>query len=404
MYKLRKHFPIFQNTTNDKPLIYLDNAATTQKPQAVIEAIGHFYRINNANIQRGVYKLAERATNAYEAARKNIASFIGARKECEIIFVRSTTEAINLVAASYGYKNFAPDCEIIISTMEHHSNIVPWQLISEKTGAQLKVIKVRENGELDLEHYETLLNKHTKMVAITHISNTLGTINPLKKIIAMAHQHNIPVLVDGAQATAHVAVDVHALDCDFYAFSSHKMYGPTGIGVLYGKEAQLDLMPPYQGGGGMINRVTFAKTEYAELPQKFEAGTQNIADVVGFGAAIDFIQTVGIDTILPHEQELLVYATERLTKIQGLKIIGNAKEKVGIISMILSKAHPHDLATILDSEGGIAARAGHHCTMPLMDFYGIPGTVRISFGLYNTLEEIDVLVATLEKVRKILAT
>ena len=398
--KIRQLFPILQNKINNKPLIYLDNAATTQKPRSVVEAIEHFYFNDNANIHRGIYKLSQRATNAYEKSRKNIAEFINAKYTHEIIFVRNTTEAINLVAQSYGYKNFKPGDEIIISTMEHHSNIVPWQLICKKTGAKLQVINIHENGELDFNHYEKLINNRTKIVAIAHASNTLGTVNPIKKIIAAAHAHNIPVLIDGAQASGHIQIDVQNLDCDFYAFSSHKMYGPTGIGILYGKEALLNSMPPYQGGGDMIKKVTFAETEYADLPQKFEAGTPNIADVVGFGATIDFIKSVGIDVIAKHEKELLKYATAAFSNVKGLKIIGTAPEKTSIISFILDKIHPHDVATILDTEG-IAVRAGHHCTMPLMEFYNIPGTTRASFGLYNTKEEIDILIEALTKVRKI---
>ena len=398
--KIRQLFPILQNKINNKPLIYLDNAATTQKPRSVVEAIEHFYFNDNANIHRGIYKLSQRATNAYEKSRKNIAEFINAKYTHEIIFVRNTTEAINLVAQSYGYKNFKPGDEIIISTMEHHSNIVPWQLICKKTGAKLQVINIHENGELDFNHYEKLINNRTKIVAIAHASNTLGTVNPIKKIIAAAHAHNIPVLIDGAQASGHIQIDVQNLDCDFYAFSAHKMYGPTGIGILYGKEALLNSMPPYQGGGDMIKKVTFAETEYADLPQKFEAGTPNIADVVGFGATIDFIKSVGIDIIAKHEKELLKYATAAFSNVKGLKIIGTAPEKTSIISFILDKIHPHDVATILDTEG-IAVRAGHHCTMPLMDFYNIPGTTRASFGLYNTKEEIDILIEALTKVRKI---
>ncbi|HBC71442.1 MAG TPA: cysteine desulfurase CsdA, partial [Coxiellaceae bacterium] len=341
--KIRQLFPILQNKINNKPLIYLDNAATTQKPRSVVEAIEHFYFNDNANIHRGIYKLSQRATNAYEKSRKNIAEFINAKYTHEIIFVRNTTEAINLVAQSYGYKNFKPGDEIIISTMEHHSNIVPWQLICKKTGAKLQVINIHENGELDFNHYEKLINNRTKIVAIAHASNTLGTVNPIKKIIAAAHAHNIPVLIDGAQASGHIQIDVQNLDCDFYAFSAHKMYGPTGIGILYGKEALLNSMPPYQGGGDMIKKVTFAETEYADLPQKFEAGTPNIADVVGFGATIDFIKSVGIDIIAKHEKELLKYATAAFSNVKGLKIIGTAPEKTSIISFILDKIHPHDV-------------------------------------------------------------
>ncbi len=398
--ELRKHFPILHQKIKGKPLIYLDNAATTQKPDSILAAIEQFYFHDNANISRSIYQLAERATLAYETARKEVARFINAPKGQEIIFVRGTTEAINLVAASYGYKNFKPDDEIIISHMEHHSNIVPWQLISEKTGAKLQVIKINQEGDLDLAHYAQLLNRRTKMVAITHVSNTLGTINPLKKIIAEAHALNVPVLVDGAQAAAHLAVDVQDLDCDFYAFSAHKLYGPTGVGILYGKERLLEAMPPYQGGGSMIKKVTFSKTEYAGLPQKFEAGTPNIAGVVEMRAALDFINSVGIGTIINHETGLLSYATDALASVSGIEIIGKARKKTGIISFTLNQAHPHDIATILDTEG-IAVRAGHHCTMPLMDFYGIPGTTRVSFGIYNTREEVDALVLALEKVRKI---
>ena len=316
--------------------------------------------------------------------------------------MRNATEAINLVAASFGHKNFHAGDEVIISTMEHHSNIVPWQLICEQTGAKLQVVKIHENGELDLNHYKKLLNNRTKIVAITHVSNTLGTINPIKKIIALAHAHNIPVLIDGAQAVSHMQIDVQNLDCDFYAFSAHKMYGPTGVGVLYGKEALLDAMPPYQGGGSMIKKVTFAKTEYADLPKKFEAGTPNIAGVIGFGAAIDFLISVGINKIFQHENNLLNYAKEKMIKINELKVIGNALDKVGVISFVLDKIHPHDVATILDTEG-VATRAGHHCTMPLMDFYNIPATTRVSFGVYNTVEEIDIFIAALDKVKKIFA-
>lgn len=398
---IRQQFPIFQNNIIGKPLIYLDNAATTQKPYSTIKAIEHFYCHDNANIHRGIYQLAERATLAYENTRKNIASFINAKHPHEVIFTRGTTEAINLVATSYGSKNFGPGDEIIVSTMEHHSNIVPWQLISEKTGAKLKVININEQGELDLNHYAELLSNHTKMVAITHASNTLGTINDIKKIIELAHANHVPILVDGAQAIAHMPIDVQALDCDFYAFSAHKMYGPTGVGVLYGKEELLNSMPPYQGGGDMIRKVTFAKTEFADLPQKFEAGTQNIADIAAFDTTINFIRSISIHSIAEHEKELLLYATKILSEITGLKIIGNATEKTGIISFVLDKIHPHDIATILDTEG-IAVRAGHHCTMPLMDFYGIPGTTRASFGIYNTIEEIDALAKAILKVKKIL--
>jgi len=400
--ELRKQFPILQENIHNKPLVYLDNAATSQKPRCVIEAMDHFYFHDNSNIHRGVHTLAERATRSYEQAREKVRNFINAKNSAEIIFVRGTTEAINLVAQSYGRKNFHAGDEIIISTMEHHSNIVPWQLICEQTGAKLQVIKIHENGELDLDHYENLLNDRTKMVAITHVSNTLGTINPIKKIITLAHARNIPVLIDGAQAVPHMQIDVQNLDCDFYAFSAHKMYGPTGVGVLYGKEAFLDAMPPYQGGGDMIKKVTFAKTEYGDLPRKFEAGTQNIAGVIGLGATIDFLNSVGMDKISQHENNLLNYANKILHEIKELRIIGNALDKVGVISFVLNKVHPHDIATVLDTEG-VAVRAGHHCTMPLMDFYNIPATTRVSFGVYNTEKEIDIFVAAINKVKKIFA-
>ena len=397
---IRAQFPILQNNLTPKPLVYLDNAATTQKPLNVIEAMDHFYLHDFANIHRGVYKLAERATVAYENVRANIAQFIHAKHAHEIIFVRGVTEAINLVAASYGGEFFKSGDEIVISTMEHHSNIVPWQLIAKKTGAKLKVININQNGEIDLDHYQQLLNQHTKMVAITHVSNTLGTINPVKKIIEIAHQYNIPVLVDGAQALSHLQVDVQELDCDFYTFSAHKAYGPTGVGVLYGKEKFLDIMPPYQGGGDMIKRVTFAESEFADLPQKFEAGTANIAGVVGLGAAIDFINSIGLGKIMNHEEQLLKYATDKMHKIDGLTIIGNAKAKIATISFVSQRTHPHDVATILDGEG-VAVRAGNHCTMPLMDFYGISGTTRVSFGVYNTQAEVDILTSAINQVNKL---
>lgn len=398
--EIRNQFPILQEEINGHPLVYFDNAATTQKPQCVIAAMDEFYYHNNANIHRGVHTLAGRATQAYEKTRTQISTFINAKKPAEIIFVRNTTEAINLVAQSYGRKNFHPGAEVVISTMEHHSNIVPWQLICEQTGAKLQVIRMHATGELDLDHYEKLLSKKTKIIAINHVSNTLGTINPVKKIIAIAHAHNIPVLVDGAQAAPHLQIDVQDLDCDFYAFSAHKMYGPTGVGVLYGKELLLDAMPPYQGGGDMIKKVTFAKTEYADLPLKFEAGTQNIANVIGLGATIDFLSSVGIDKIGQHEHELLKYVNKKILEINEIKIIGDVLDKVGVVSFIMDKIHPHDVATILDSEG-IAVRAGHHCTMPLMDFYGIPATTRVSLGLYNTKEEIDIFIEAINKVKKI---
>ena len=400
--ELRKKFPILQEKINGQPLIYFDNAATTQKPSCVIEAINHFYFHTNANIHRGVHTLAQRATQSYEKSREKVRNFINAKNSSEIIFVRGTTEAINLVAQSYGRKNFHPGDEIIISTMEHHSNIVPWQMVCEQTGAKLQVVKIHPNGELDLNHYAQLLNSRTKIVAISHISNTLGTINPIKKIISLAHAHNIPTLIDGAQAVAHLPIDVQDLDCDFYAFSGHKMYGPTGIGVLYGKETLLDAMPPYQSGGDMINKVTFAKTDFADLPRKFEAGTQNIAAAAGFSSTIDFLNSIDRNKISQHETNLLNHANAIMFNTKGLKIIGDTLNKVGVISFVLDKVHPHDIATILDT-AGIAVRAGHHCTMPLMNFYGIPATTRISFGLYNTKTEIDIFATAIEKVKKFFA-
>ena len=395
----RKQFPCFDHYPE---LIYLDNAATTQKPQSVIQAITNFYVKQNANPHRGIYKLAEQATLAYEQARKQVANFIGAKNTHEVIFVRGTTEAINLVASSFGRQSIKPGDEIIISTMEHHSNLVPWQLLAKQQGANLKVIRLTQDGELDLTHYQSLLNNKVKLIAITHVSNVLGTINPVKKIISVAHQHNIPVLIDGAQAIAHLPVNVQDLDCDFYAFSGHKMYGPTGIGVLYGKEQLLEKMLPYQTGGGMINRVTFTETDFANLPQKFEAGTVNLEGAVSLATAIDFIQKFGITKIAAYESSLTQAALEALATISGLKILGNSKTRGGVISFMLNNLHPHDLATFLDHQN-IAVRAGHHCAMPLMNFYGVSGTTRISFGVYNHLQEIDQLLLALENAKKYFA-
>lgn len=400
---LRANFPILQEKIHNKPLVYLDNAATTHKPLSVINAMNDFYMHNNSNVHRGVHTLAARATQDYENVRQKVQSFINAKKVSEIIFTSGATESINLVASSYGRKNFKPGDEIIISIMEHHANIVPWQMICEQTGAKLQVINITQAGELDLEHYEKLLNSATKLVAITHVSNTLGTINPIKQVIDLAHNYNIPVLIDGSQAMAHMPVDVQDLDCDFYVFSAHKMYGPTGTGVLYGKESILDAMPPYQGGGDMIKTVTFAKTEYADLPLKFEAGTGNIAGVIGMGVSIEFLNQVGLVNIAQHENILLQYANNLLSTIGNLSIIGNASHKVGVISFVLNKIHPHDIATILDREG-VAVRAGHHCTMPLMNFYNVPATTRISLAMYSTKEEIDVLVSAINKVNNLFKT
>jgi cysteine desulfurase / selenocysteine lyase len=399
---IRNQFPILGQLIHNKPLIYFDNAATTQKPMAVLNAIQQYYTHDNANIHRGVHTLAERATLAYETAREKVRAFINAKHAEEIIFVRGTTEAINLVAQSYGRKNFQPQDEIIVSAMEHHSNLVPWQLIAEEVNAKIKVINISPEGLLDLDHFASLINAHTKIIAITHVSNTLGTINPIKQITSLAHRHNIPVVVDGAQAVAHLQVDVQDLDCDFYAFSGHKLYAPTGIGVLYGKKALLDAMPPYQGGGQMINKVTYEKTEYADLPRKFEAGTPNIEGTIALGAAIDFLNSIGMQEITKHDQQLLQYANSQLPKIKGLKIFGTAPKKIGVISLVFPNIHPHDIATILDNEG-IAVRAGHHCNMPLMDRFGLTGTTRVSFGVYNQEQEIDSLILALHKVKKVFA-
>jgi cysteine desulfurase/selenocysteine lyase len=400
--RLRASFPLLHEIEQGKPLIYLDNSATSQKPQEVIDAMNHYYCHDNANIHRGVYELSERATREFEKTRSIIQTFINAKHAHEIIFVRGTTEAINLVAQSYGRSNLKVLDEIIISTMEHHSNIVPWQMIAEQTGANLRIIPMSDAGELDLETYKKLFTDRTKIVAISHASNALGTINPVKEMIAIAHAHNVPVLVDGAQAAPHMPVDMIDLDCDFYTFSGHKTYGPTGIGVLYGKEKLLNAMPPYQGGGDMIESVSFQKTTYAKLPAKFEAGTPDIGGVVGFGAAINFLKNIGMENIAAHEQELLAYASPKLAAITGLKIIGTAANKVGVISFVLDGIHPHDIGTILD-DYGIAIRAGHHCAMPLMERLNLPATARASFGLYNTTEDVDALVNGIYEVQKLFA-
>ena len=394
----RTHFPILSESIHGKPLVYLDNAATTHKPLSVMQAMDDFYRHNNSNVHRGVHTLAARATQSYEGVREQVRHFINANSTNEIIFTSGASESINLVASSYGRQNLQPGDEIIISTMEHHANIVPWQMICQQTGAKLRVINITQTGELDLVHYKQLLTPATKLVAVTQVSNTLGTINPVKQLIEWAHNYNnIPVLIDGSQAVPHLAVDVQDLACDFYVFSAHKMYGPTGVGVLYGRENILDAMPPYQGGGDMIRAVTFAKTEYAGLPLKFEAGTGNIAGVIGLGAAITFLNQVGLTNIAQHEHELLQYANDLLATIDNLRIIGNAPDKLGVISVVLDKIHPHDVATILDV-AGVAVRAGHHCTMPLMDFYQVPATTRISLALYNTKAEIEVLINAINQV------
>lgn len=395
--KIRADFPILQQQIHGKPLVYFDNAATCQKPQAVIDSISHLYTHDYANVHRGVHTLSERSTAAFEIAREKVKNFINAASSKEIIFVRGTTEAINLVAQSFGRANIKAGDEILITGMEHHSNIVPWQMLCQQTGAVLKVVPINTLGELVYPEFERLLSYKTKLVAVAHMSNALGTINPVKDIIAAAHAQGIPVLLDGAQAIPHTPVDVQDLDCDFYAFSGHKLYGPSGIGVLYGKQVLLEAMPPYQGGGDMIRKVTFEATEYNVLPYKFEAGTPSIADVVGLGAALDYVHTIGMDNIAAHEAELLAYATDKARRINGLKIIGEAQSKGGILSFTLHKIHPHDIGTMLDHIG-IAVRAGHHCAMPVMDFFGVPATARASFAMYNTQEEIDILMDGLVKL------
>jgi cysteine desulfurase/selenocysteine lyase len=388
--KIRQDFPILAEKIRNKPLVYLDNAATCHKPQAVIDSIVHLYSHDYANVHRGVHTLSVRSTDLFESARTKVKDFINARSDKEIIFVKGATEAVNLVAQTYGKANIHSGDEIIITAMEHHSNIVPWQMLCEQTGAILKVAPINLQGELIYAEFEKLLNDKTKLVSVVHMSNALGTINPVKQIIAAAHARNIPVLLDGAQAIPHMTVDVQDLDCDFYVFSGHKLYGPTGVGVLYGKQALLEAMPPYQGGGDMIRKVTFEETEYNTLPYKFEAGTPDISGVIALGAAIDYLTAIGMDNIAAYEAELLSYATEKALAIKGLRIIGEAEHKGAILSFVLDKIHPHDIGTMLDSLG-IAIRAGHHCAMPVMDFYQVPATARASFAMYNTKAEIDVL-------------
>jgi cysteine desulfurase/selenocysteine lyase len=397
--EVRRDFPILREKVYGKPLVYLDNAATSQKPQVVIETLQKYYSLENANIHRGIHFLSERATQAYEDARAKVRGFLNAVESREIIFVRGTTEGINLVAQSYGRKFIGEEDEIILSAMEHHSNIVPWQILCEQVGARLRIIPMNDDGELLIDEYERLLSDRTKLVAVTHLSNALGTINPIKQIIQIAHRGGVPVLVDGAQAVPHLKVDVRDLDCDFYAFSGHKLYGPTGVGVLYGKASLLDAMPPYQGGGDMIRSVTFEKTLYNVLPYKFEAGTPNIAGGIGLGAAIDYLSQVGLDLVTEYERELLDYATEAVSTITGVQIIGTAREKAGILSFVLEGVHAHDVGTILDQEG-IAIRTGHHCAMPVMQRFGVPATARASLAFYNTREEVDALVGAIHKVKR----
>jgi cysteine desulfurase/selenocysteine lyase len=400
--KIRQDFPILDQSINGKKLVYFDNAATTQKPIQVLDALSDYYRGYNANIHRGIHHLAEKATAGFEETRKSVRAFLNAKSTEEIIFTYGTTDSINLVVGSYGRKFLSAGDEIIISTLEHHSNIVPWQMLCEERGCVLKVIPINNDGELLMEEYEKLLSEKTKFVSVVHVSNALGTINPIKTIIDKAHAVGAKVLIDGAQASSHIDIDVQALDADFYALSAHKLFGPTGMGVLYGKKELLESMPPYRGGGEMIKEVTFEKTTFADLPYKFEAGTPNIADVVAFKYALDYIQAIGKNNIAAHENELLNYATKQLEQIEGLTIVGKAKEKVSVVSFVLDGIHPQDIGIILDQQG-IAVRTGHHCTQPLMQRLGILGTARASFSVYNTFEEIDALIAGILKVKKLLS-
>jgi cysteine desulfurase/selenocysteine lyase len=397
---IRSDFPLLKQKVRGKPLVYLDNGATSQKPKPVIDALSQYYSAENSNIHRGVHFLSERATVAYEAAREKIVGFLNARSPKEIVFVRGTTEAINLVAQSYSRTFLKAGDEIIVSAMEHHSNIVPWQILCQQIGARLRVIPINHDGELVFDEYRRLLNDRTRFVSVTHVSNALGTIVPVKEIVKLAHDRGVPVLVDGAQAVPHMKVDVQEIGCDFYAFSGHKVFGPTGVGILYGRESLLDAMPPYQGGGDMISLVTFEKTHYNDLPYKFEAGTPHIAGGIGLGAAIDYLSGLDWEQIAAHENDLLTYATEALSSFGGLRIIGTAKEKAGVISFVFDHVHAHDVGTILDQDG-IAVRAGHHCAMPVMQRFGVPATTRASFALYNTREEIDILVRCLHRVLKV---
>lgn len=399
--QVRAQFPILEQTENGHPLVYLDGGATSQKPLQVIEAIDTYYRKQNANVHRGVYGLSERATELYEGAREISRGFLNARSTKEIVFVRGTTEAINLVAHSWGRMNLKAGDEVIVTEMEHHSNIVPWQLLRDQLGIRLTVLRMNDLGEVCMNALKGLVSEKTKLLAVTHMSNALGTINPVKEMAEIAHSVGAKVLVDGAQATPHMQVDVQDLDCDFYALSGHKMYGPTGIGVLYAKEALLDVMPPYQGGGDMIYSVTFEKTEYNVLPYKFEAGTPNIAGAIGLGAAMQFMQTIGLDRIAAYEAQLLSYATEQIKEIEGVRIIGEAKNKGGVISFVLEGVHPHDMATLMDQDG-LAVRASHHCAMPVMQHFKVPATIRASLGVYNNCDDIDRLVASILEAKEML--
>jgi len=395
--KIRQDFPILAESIHGKPLVYLDNAASAQKPKAVLDAVRQVYEHDYANVHRGVHTLSQRATDLFEASREKIRAFVNARDVKEIIFVRGATEAINLVAQSYGRSTFGPGDEILITAMEHHSNIVPWQILCQQTGAVLKVAPINLAGELIIEEFESLLSERTKLVAVAHMSNALGTVNPVKRIVELAHGKGVPVLLDGAQAIPHIAVDVQDLDCDFYVFSGHKLFGPSGVGVLYGKESLLKAMPPWQGGGDMIRMVSFERTEYNVLPYKFEAGTPAIAEVIGLGAAVDYVSGLGMAAIAEYEHRLLEYATAKALEVPGLKIIGTAANKGAILGFTLHHIHPHDIGTLLD-QLGIAVRAGHHCAMPVMDFYGVPATARASFAFYNTFEEVDSLIDGIQQL------
>jgi len=398
--RVRDDFPILKQTVHGHPLVYLDNAATSQKPRAVIDALSHYYLCDNANIHRGVHELSQRSTHNYEGTRTKLKKFLNAPDAHEMIFTAGTTEGINLVASSWGGKNVKAGDDVVISGLEHHSNIVPWQILCQATGAKLKVVPINDRGELLLEEYEKLLSDRTKVVALAHVSNALGTINPVRQMAEMAHRFGAIVVVDGAQSVPHMKVDVQALDCDFFALSGHKMFGPTGIGVLWGKSKLLKAMPPYQGGGDMIRSVTFEKTTYNTVPHKFEAGTPDIAGVIGLGAAIDYINQVGIERIAAYEHDLLAYGTEVLSQVPGLRIVGTAREKASVLSFVLEGIHPHDIGTVLDRQG-IAVRTGHHCAQPVMDRFGVPATTRASLAFYNTTAEIDALAAGLYKVKEI---
>jgi len=397
---LRRDFPALGQSVKGKPLVYLDNAATTQKPIQVIEAMSRYYRMDNANIHRGVHELSERATAAYESVREKVKRFINAAETREVVFVRGTTEGINLVAQTFGRSKVRQGDEVLISGLEHHSNIVPWQMLCGEKGASLKVAPINDAGEIIQDEFEKLLTKRTRIVAVGHVSNALGTVNPIKAMIAAAHSRGIPVLIDGAQAMAHMRVDVRDLEADFYVFSGHKMFGPTGIGVLYGKESFLNEMPPYQGGGDMIKSVSFEKTIYNDLPYKFEAGTPNIAGTIGLGAAVDYLSHLDIDAVEDYERELLNHATDVLGSIDGVRLIGTAREKLGVLSFLIKDIHPHDIGTILNEEG-IAVRTGHHCAQPVMERFGVPATARASFALYNTMEEVDALARGIRRVQEV---